>query len=794
MDYNFSRTVRSVLFYLPVLIYIFISGCAAINRAEPVKRVEQPLPAEQPVSEQKIETQKIKTWLTGALDRIDLQQKIETREIEAAETVGPVPDAASETVRPQPGIEEKPQAKEEYQRKKEILLERTLRTVKIDYLTFHEEKLSNVLKVITSITGVNFMVKKKYNIIDSSQSKDKEIENKILETEVSISMKNIKLGTAIQVLCNQYGLMYRAEGEFVRIMKKGEVFMFDYWPGVVQAGGMETPGIIKRLELKGMLLEDVVNKLSQKTGLNIVCRTDPGEGEKNIIARIPVWLLIKNVPVITAVEIICKKYNLWYRQDKEKNYICLMRMEDFGNDMDIDYSIRTRIYNLKYASAPELADTIASVMGNRVDYALPKNLDSYVNLKHLDIENDDPDVQQAKSESEITDVIEIPDFKKKLKENLTSDKIEDLLKQSLDLKLTARDLRWINKELGFAILSLFLRNNAIIAASTDDGILDEIGSIIARLDTPTPQVLIECRILDVTLSDDFTSFFDITDFKYREKGGDSYGDSEKFWTSPSSSFIGGSGMNVLFNFVNDRLKFDATLELLKKDGIVNIVSTPMILTAQHSQAKIESGMEDFPFFKEMDVVRPEATDTAILPGYAVPTYDRVPLVGTTLQITPQINEDKSVVLEIIIEQSNVKKGAAEIQYPIFTTEGGVAGLQSSLVDVKNTEKIQSVVMIPAGGTLALGGLVKEEDSSIESKVPFLGDIPFIGFFFRDQEIVKHRTEKVFLITPHIIMTPEKVGATTDKVLKDYAHPVIKNKKKNLFKLDEEGRRLDRNTN
>lgn len=801
MDYNFSRTVRSVLFYLPVLIYIFISGCAAINRAEPVKRVEQPLPAEQPVSERKIETRKIKTWLTGTLDRIDLQQKvetqeIETREIKAAETVEPVPNAVPETVRPQPEIEEKPQAEEEYQRKKEILLERTLRTVKIDYLSFHEEKLSNVLKVITSMTDVNFMVKKKYNIVDSSQSKDKdkEIENKILETEVSISMKNIKLGTAIQVLCNQYGLMYRAEGEFVRIMKKGEVFIFDYWPGVMQAGGTETPGIIKRLELKGMLLEDVVNKLSEKTGLNIVCRTDHGEGEKNVIARIPVWLLVKDVPVITAVEIICKKYNLWYRQDKEKGYICLMRMEDFGNDMDIDYSIRARIYNLKYASAPELADTIASVMGNRIDYALPKNLESYVNLKHLDVEDDNPDVQEAKSESEITDVIKIPDFKKKLKENLTSDKIEDLLKNSLKLKLTARDLRWINKELGFAILSIFLRNNAIIAASTDDGILDEIGSIIARLDTPTPQVLIECRILDVTLSDDFTSFFDITDSKYREKGGDSYGNSEKFWTNPSSSFIGGSGMNVLFNFVNDRLKFDATLELLKKDGIVNIVSTPMILTAQHSQAKIESGLEDFPFFKEMDVVRPETSDTGTLPGYAVPTYDRVPLVGTTLQITPQINEDKSVVLDIIIEQSDVKKGAAEIQFPVFTDAGGVSGLQSSLVDVKNTEKIQSVVMIPAGGTLALGGLVKEEDTSIESKVPFLGDLPFIGFFFRDQEIVKHRTEKVFLLTPHVIMAPEKVGATTDKVLKDYAHPLIKNKNKNLFKLDEEGRRLDRNTN
>ncbi|MBL0716817.1 MAG: hypothetical protein JJV89_02100 [Desulfosarcina sp.] len=787
MNYNVSRTVRSVLFCLPVLIYIFISGCAAFKKAdvgaESISALAEAESISAPVAEE-----------TLPAEQLVAAQKIETGELEAAETVPSEQDVAPETLNPRAGTEEQ-KPTPEYQKKKETSLERALRTVKIGSLCFHEEKLSNVLKVITSMTGVNFMVKKKYDIIDSSQSKseDEEIENKILETEVSIAMKNIRLGTAIQVLCNQYGLMYKAEGEFVRIMKKREVFMFDYLGGVAQADGTETPGIIKRLELKGMYLEDVLNKLSKKTGLNIVCRTDPGKGEKNI-ALIPVWLLVKDVSVVTAVEVICKKYNLWYRQDKDKNYICLMRAEDFGDEMDLDYSIRTRIYNLKYASAPELADTIASVMGDRVDYALPSNLESYVNLKHLDVEDDDPDVEQAKSESEVTDVIEIPDFKKNLEENLTPDKIEELLKKSLGLKLTARDLRWINKELGFAILSIFLRNNAIIATSTDEGILDEIGSIIARLDTPTPQVLIECRILDVTLSDDFTSFFDITNFEYREKGGDSYGNTEKFWTRPAGNFMGGSGMNVLYNYVSDRLKFDATLEILKKDGIVNIVATPMILTAQHSQAKIESGMENFPFFKEMDVVRPEVTDNQILPGYAIPTYDRVPLVGTTLQITPQVNEDKSVVLDIIIEQSSVKKGVAEIKYPVFTSTGTVQGLESSMVDVKDTEKIQSVVMIPAGATLALGGLVEEEDSSVESKVPFFGDLPLIGFFFRDQEIVKHRTEKVFLLTPHIIMAPEQVGEITDKVLKDYSHPVIKNQKKDLFKLDEEGQRLERNTN
>ena len=77
------------------------------------------------------------------------------------------------------------------------------------------------------------------------------------------------------------------------------------------------------------------------------------------------------------------------------------------------------------------------------------------------------------SDTESTKEIDIPDLKK---ENLTTEKIGALLKKKLDLKLTAEDVRWVNRQLGFGVMSIFLRNNAILLASPDDKILEKYKS------------------------------------------------------------------------------------------------------------------------------------------------------------------------------------------------------------------------------------------------------------------------------------------------------------------------------
>jgi len=179
-------------------------------------------------------------------------------------------------------------------------------------------------------------------------------------------------------------------------------------------------------------------------------------------------------------------------------------------------------------------------------------------------------------------------------------------------------------------------------------------------------------------------------------------------------------------------------------------------------------------------------------GYTTPRYKSVELVGTSLQITPQINEDKSVALKININQSTINVGAATIQYSAFDADGNpVTPWVSTDVDVLTENSVATIAVVPEAHTLVIGGLVTEKDHVIEDKVPFLGDIPIIGFFFKDHQTVKERTEIVFLLTPHIIMAPEEAGIVTEKALKGIQHPVIKEGTKDLFEYDEKWKKLRR---
>jgi len=677
-------------------------------------------------------------------------------------------------------------------------LEEKLDSIRVSALDFQDEKLSNVLKVISSLTGVNFVVKTvlfgKKEILTGGGGKEAdedENRNQLLNRKITIFLKDVSLKTALDMLCKQYSLVYKVGGSYIRIRNEAEdltgairMSYYDIRPDgavkEVKQGAVNISDGRIHVAVRGGYLGQVLKEISIKSGKNIVCRED--------IHYKFVEIYITNVPVITAIEAICKKYNLWYEENKEKNYICLMKAGDFAEQASLDFTIKTMVFNLKHASAPQLADSIASVMGNRVEYVLPVNLRSYEHLKEPKIGEEETTIQAKKSDADITKNIETPEFKK----NITVEKLGALLGTKLDLKLTARDIRWINKQVGFAIISIFLRNNTIIASSTDDVILQEIGDLIDKLDTPTPQVLIECRILKTTLSDDFTSFFQLTNFAHREKGGESYGEDTKIWTAP---IFGAAGANAFYNFVDDKWKLDLQMKLLKKDGIINIIGTPMIVAAQNSQAILETGMKNFPLFEDIDVIPPVFDDDGkiTMQGYTTPRYKSVELVGTKLQITPQINEDKSVTLKININQSTINYGAATIQYSAFDPDSGnpVTPWVSTAVDVLSENSVATIAVVPENQTLAIGGLVTETDHVIEDKVPFLGDIPIIGFFFKDHQTTKKRTEIVFLLTPHIMMAPEEAGIVTEKALKGLEHPSIKERKSKLFEYDKKWKKLKR---
>jgi general secretion pathway protein D len=111
--------------------------------------------------------------------------------------------------------------------------------------------------------------------------------------------------------------------------------------------------------------------------------------------------------------------------------------------------------------------------------------------------------------------------------------------------------------------------------------------------------------------------------------------------------------------------------------------------------------------------------------------------------------------------------------------------------VVQEETINTIINVPAGHILALGGLVDEQDSVVENKVPFLGDLPLVGFFFKKTEIKKNRTERIFLLKPYIMMSAEESGATSLDALEGNEHPYIRDRQPRLFEYEKETKQLIR---
>ncbi|MFZ4858775.1 MAG: type II secretion system secretin GspD [Desulfuromonadaceae bacterium] len=169
------------------------------------------------------------------------------------------------------------------------------------------------------------------------------------------------------------------------------------------------------------------------------------------------------------------------------------------------------------------------------------------------------------------------------------------------------------------------------------------------------------------------------------------------------------------------LNVTAVLKALDKSGLLNILSTPNILTSDNKEAEINVG-ENVPF-------QGASTQSATFSTTSVERKD----VGIILKIKPQISEGDYIRLEINQEISQVKdfKGQA---IDLITTKRSA----KTNVVVKNKE------------TVVIGGLIQDTEENVTNKVPFLGDLPLLGWMFKTTSKVRKKTNLVLLLTPHII--------------------------------------------
>lgn len=190
----------------------------------------------------------------------------------------------------------------------------------------------------------------------------------------------------------------------------------------------------------------------------------------------------------------------------------------------------------------------------------------------------------------------------------------------------------------------------------------------------------------------------------------------------------GSGLSILVGDLSGATKIGALIRTLASDATTNIISTPSILTMDNEEAEIVVG-KNVPF--TTGSFSSTGSGGTSNPGNPFQTIERQD-VGLTLRITPQVNEGDAIKLDVEQELTSLQGSAIGTQ-PITTKRS-----------------IKTSIMVEDGQMIALGGLIREQLTEKEEKVPLLGDIPLLGWLFKYQTTSKDKTNFMLFLNPKIL--------------------------------------------
>ncbi|NCD33435.1 MAG: type II secretion system protein GspD [Spartobacteria bacterium] len=282
--------------------------------------------------------------------------------------------------------------------------------------------------------------------------------------------------------------------------------------------------------------------------------------------------------------------------------------------------------------------------------------------------------------------------------------------------------------------------------------------VIDQLDVMLAQVLIEAVIIEVGLSDSLEVGMDwlqrsITVY-------DTSSENSMSTRSPVYSFAGGQNMSEgdfttlsdklsgsAFNPVSGALSYYATffdlnldviLKLAATDRNARILQTPVILTTDNTEARIIVG-EQRPIVTS--VTSSSSTDNQT-------SHYEYKDIGIEIDVTPHINPERFVVMEIKQTANNVQ---------------GTEKIDNNNVPIITKREMEAQIAVKSRSTIVLGGLVSTDYSDSHSKIPLLGDIPVLGALFRSETKSERRTELLVLITPYVLMTPEEARVESTRL-------------------------------
>lgn len=532
--------------------------------------------------------------------------------------------------------------------------------------------------------------------------------------------------------------------------------------------GVINSSTIDSLELRDMDINDVLKLLASKTGLNIIAG-------KDVAGRVS--LFIQKVDVHDVLTIILDANGLAYSEGK--GVVKVMTAAEFEQTYGYKFGQKTesRIVPLKAMQAADAVALLSQVKGplgkvvadeaSRTLFLedVPNRLAdmlSYLEKADVEVKSEVFRVQyvsadglNAKIIPVLTPKIGTSDFdanSNKIFVRDTPSKLEEIraMVRQIDIPMTTEvfDINYAKAEdMAKSVASLLTkdigraefdaRSNSLIVTDIPPK-MEEIRKVITSLDKHEKEVLIEARIVQVVLRDGHKS------------GVDWQGILEKVGRYQriqlTNNYALGSAVSprsIAQIGTLDEDQYQIVIDAINTMGKSKVLSNPRIAVLNNQEAKILVGSSKAYI---------TSTTTSGTSGSSNVTAESVNFIdlGVKLTVTPTIHQDNYITIKIRPEVSN--SNPAE---DVKTSSG-------NLIPVKNTSELETVVRVKDGVTIIMGGLIKDEVSNTQSKIPILGDIPVMGKAFRNENRSVDKTEIVIFITPHIITGDVHDGTTQDQ--------------------------------
>jgi len=298
-----------------------------------------------------------------------------------------------------------------------------------------------------------------------------------------------------------------------------------------------------------------------------------------------------------------------------------------------------------------------------------------------------------------------------------------------------------NKAKGKASIHADEELNALVVRA-EPSILKEIDDIIHELDVRRAQVLIESAIVEVT--------GDVTDslgFQWAVGDEDNPVSGTNFSNAGSSlNTIAGMAAGTTapalsngltlggFKQTNGQVDFGVVIQALESQSNTNLLSTPSIMTLDNQEAEIVVG-QNVPF-----LTGSTSSSSNSNPFTTISRED----IGVTLKIKPHIHEGSELRLEVEVSAESVAN----------TTVQGQADL------ITNKRKLKTMILAADQETIVLGGLISDDITETESKVPLLGDIPLLGWLFKSKSTQHVKRNLMVFLRPTIVLDKQKATTLT----------------------------------